>query len=144
MGRLRDLKKATEAYWGGKLSRDDLLQEGKRLRQEHWKIQKDAGVDVIPSNDFAFYDQVLDHIQLFGVCLLASCDMSLPMALTMFSLNRSSLRDTASTTFTLLTNTLPWVVVSRSPPRMARKPLMSPVWYDCSYCPGKRFSKCGC
>lgn len=67
MGKLRDLKKATEAYWGEKISRDDLLKEGKRLRLEHWKIQKDAGVDIIPSNDFAFYDQVLDHIQLFGV-----------------------------------------------------------------------------
>ncbi|CAK4034802.1 5-methyltetrahydropteroyltriglutamate--homocysteine methyltransferase [Lecanosticta acicola] len=66
MGRLRDLKKANEAYWGEKLSRDDLIAEGKRLREEHWKIQKDAGVDVIPSNDFAFYDHVLDHIQLFG------------------------------------------------------------------------------
>ncbi|KAL2013809.1 hypothetical protein VTN00DRAFT_1334 [Thermoascus crustaceus] len=67
MGKLRDLKKATEAYWGEKISREDLLKEGKRLRLEHWKIQKDAGVDIIPSNDFAFYDQVLDHIQLFGV-----------------------------------------------------------------------------
>ncbi|EEH43403.1 5-methyltetrahydropteroyltriglutamate-homocysteine S-methyltransferase [Paracoccidioides brasiliensis Pb18] len=66
MGRLRDLKKATEAYWAGKLSRDELLKEGKRLRLEHWQIQKKAGVDLIPSNDFAFYDQVLDHIQLFG------------------------------------------------------------------------------
>ncbi|KAF1347860.1 cobalamin-independent synthase [Delphinella strobiligena] len=66
MGRLRDLKKANEAYWGGKLSRDELLSEGKRLRLEHWKIQKDAGVDVIPSNDFAFYDHVLDHIQMFN------------------------------------------------------------------------------
>ncbi|KAJ6169453.1 hypothetical protein N7497_002296 [Penicillium chrysogenum] len=66
MGRLRDLKKATEAYWADKISRDELLAEGKRLRLEHWKIQKDAGVDVIPSNDFAFYDQVLDHHQLFG------------------------------------------------------------------------------
>ncbi|KAJ5814116.1 uncharacterized protein N7503_000866 [Penicillium pulvis] len=67
MGKLRDLKKATEAYWGGKISRDDLLAEGKRLRLEHWNLQKNAGVDAIPSNDFAFYDQVLDHIQLFGV-----------------------------------------------------------------------------
>ncbi|KAL9089831.1 MAG: hypothetical protein Q9159_002301 [Coniocarpon cinnabarinum] len=66
MGVLRDLKKATEAYWGGKLSQADLLAEGKRLRLEHWKMQKSAGVDIIPSNDFAFYDQVLDHIQLFG------------------------------------------------------------------------------
>ena len=66
IGVLRDLKKATEAYWSGKLSQADLLAEGKRLRLEHWKIQKNAGVDIIPSNDFAYYDQVLDHIQLFG------------------------------------------------------------------------------
>src|ERR1700761_478005 len=66
MGKLRDLKKATEAYWGGKLSSEELLAEGKRLRSEHWKIQKDAGVEIIPSNDFSYYDQVLDHIQMFG------------------------------------------------------------------------------
>ncbi|KAL1882676.1 hypothetical protein VTK73DRAFT_1588 [Phialemonium thermophilum] len=66
MGVLRDLKKATEAYWAGKISQSDLLAEGKRLREAHWKIQKDAGVDIIPSNDFSFYDQVLDHIQLFS------------------------------------------------------------------------------
>ncbi|KAL2887026.1 putative 5-methyltetrahydropteroyltriglutamate--homocysteine methyltransferase [Ceratocystis lukuohia] len=66
MGVLRDLKKATEAYWGGKISQADLLAEAKRLRLAHWKIQKDAGVDIIPSNDFALYDQVLSHIQDFG------------------------------------------------------------------------------
>jgi 5-methyltetrahydropteroyltriglutamate--homocysteine methyltransferase len=57
MGRVRDLKKATEAYWGGKSSRDDLLAEGKRLRAEHWGLIKKAGVDSIPSNDFAFYGE---------------------------------------------------------------------------------------
>ncbi|KAI6355962.1 homocysteine methyltransferase Met26 [Pyricularia grisea] len=66
MGVNRDLKKATEAYWGGKISQDDLLAEAKRLRLAHWQIQKDAGVDIIPSNDFALYDQVLSHIQDFG------------------------------------------------------------------------------
>lgn len=66
MGANRELKKATEAYWGGKLSQADLLSEAKRLRLEHWNIQKNAGVDVIPSNDFALYDQVLTHIQDFG------------------------------------------------------------------------------
>jgi 5-methyltetrahydropteroyltriglutamate--homocysteine methyltransferase len=66
MGVNRDLKKATEAYWGGKLSQADLLAEAKRLRLAHWKIQKDAGVDIVPSNDFALYDQVLTHIQDFG------------------------------------------------------------------------------
>lgn len=66
MGVNRDLKKATEAYWSGKLSQAELLAEAKRLRLAHWKIQKDAGVDIIPSNDFALYDQVLSHIQDFG------------------------------------------------------------------------------
>lgn len=68
MGANRELKKATESYWGGKLSQKELLSEGKRLRLEHWKIQKDSGIDIIPSNDFSYYDHVLDHIQLFGVC----------------------------------------------------------------------------
>ncbi|VUC22779.1 unnamed protein product [Clonostachys rosea] len=66
MGVNRDLKKATEAYWGGKISQADLLAEAKRLRLAHWKIQQDAGVDVIPSNDFALYDHVLNQIQDFG------------------------------------------------------------------------------
>ncbi|KAK4135395.1 cobalamin-independent methionine synthase [Trichocladium antarcticum] len=66
MGALRDLKKANEAYWADKISQADLLAEGKRLRLAHWKIQKDTGVDIIPSNDFAFYDHILDHIQLFN------------------------------------------------------------------------------
>ncbi|KAK7733067.1 methionine-synthesizing 5-methyltetrahydropteroyltriglutamate--homocysteine methyltransferase [Cytospora paraplurivora] len=66
IGANRDLKKATEAYWGGKISQDELLAEAKRLRLAHWKIQKDAGVDIIPSNDFALYDHVLSQIQDFG------------------------------------------------------------------------------
>ncbi len=61
-------RKLTNADWGGKISQADLLAEAKRLRLAHWKIQKDAGVDIIPSNDFALYDQVLSHIQDFGVC----------------------------------------------------------------------------
>lgn len=67
MGANRDLKKANEAYWADKLSRDDLLAEAKRLRLAHWQLQKDAGVDHIPSNDFSHYDHVLDHIQMFNV-----------------------------------------------------------------------------
>lgn len=67
---------STEAYWGQKISQADLLAEAKRLRLAHWKIQKDAGVDIIPSNDFALYDQVLTHIQDFGVSIpIASADL---------------------------------------------------------------------
>ncbi|KAI9761156.1 MAG: homocysteine methyltransferase Met26 [Chaenotheca gracillima] len=88
MGANRELKKATESYWGGKLSRDDLLAEGKRLRLEHWKIQKDAGVDVIPSNDFSFYDQVLDHIQLFGAIPERYAKYNLPAIDEFFAMGR--------------------------------------------------------
>lgn len=67
MGANRELKKATEAYWAGKTPIESLIETGKTLRAAHWKLQKDAGVDIIASNDFSFYDQVLDHIQLFNV-----------------------------------------------------------------------------
>ncbi len=83
MGVDRDLKKATEAYWGGKLSQKDLLAEGKRLRLAHWKIQKEAGIDVIPSNDFSYYDHVLDHIQLFGVSTTWKLSVGLSYLLTL-------------------------------------------------------------
>ena len=109
MGVLRDLKKATEAYWGGKLSREDLIKEGKRLRLEHWKIQKDAGVDVIPSNDFAFYDQVLDHIQLFGVSTFATC-FQVCLSNSFFRLLRNVIPNMVSI---LLMNILLWDVVTR-------------------------------
>ncbi len=60
IGKQRELKKACEAYWGGKISREALLAQGKANREENWKVQKAAGIDLIPSNDFSFYDQVLD------------------------------------------------------------------------------------
>ena len=93
MGINRDLKKATEAYWGGKLGQKELLEEGKRLRLEHWKLQKDAGVDIIPSNDFAFYDQVLDHIQLFGAVPQRYTQSKLDPIDEYFALGRGHQRD---------------------------------------------------
>ncbi|MFD2553843.1 5-methyltetrahydropteroyltriglutamate--homocysteine S-methyltransferase [Sphingobacterium tabacisoli] len=60
VGPFRELKKANEAYWAKKISADELLQTAKEIREANWKTQKDAGIDLIPSNDFSFYDQVLD------------------------------------------------------------------------------------
>lgn len=60
IGAERELKKACEAYWKGKISADDLEACGREMRKRHWATQRLAGVEVIPSNDFAFYDQVLD------------------------------------------------------------------------------------
>ncbi|MEJ5088697.1 5-methyltetrahydropteroyltriglutamate--homocysteine S-methyltransferase [Sphingobacterium faecium] len=60
VGAFRELKKANEAYWAKKISAQELLQAGLKIREGNWKTQKDAGIDLIPSNDFSFYDQVLD------------------------------------------------------------------------------------
>ena len=66
IGGQRELKKVTEAYWGGKASVDELLAKGKEIREHNWKLQQAAGVDIIPSNDFSYYDQVLDLSLLFN------------------------------------------------------------------------------
>ncbi|WP_276371095.1 5-methyltetrahydropteroyltriglutamate--homocysteine S-methyltransferase [Chryseolinea sp. H1M3-3] len=60
IGSQRELKRASENYWAGKSTLKNLLQVGKNLRHENWLLQKQAGIDLIPSNDFSFYDQVLD------------------------------------------------------------------------------------
>ncbi len=66
IGSQRELKKASELYWSGKLSVQQLLQTGKILRQQNWQLQKDTGIDLIPCNDFSFYDQVLDTSLMVG------------------------------------------------------------------------------
>jgi 5-methyltetrahydropteroyltriglutamate--homocysteine methyltransferase len=67
IGDMRQLKKAVEAYWKGQSSQDDLLNTGKELRAHNWKLQQKAGLDQVPSNDFSFYDQVLDMITTLGL-----------------------------------------------------------------------------
>ncbi|WP_313349219.1 5-methyltetrahydropteroyltriglutamate--homocysteine S-methyltransferase [Paracoccus sp. (in: a-proteobacteria)] len=66
IGARRELKTAVEAHWKGNLSADDLAAEGARLRAAHWQLQRDAGIEVIPSNDFSFYDHVLDMTAVLG------------------------------------------------------------------------------
>jgi 5-methyltetrahydropteroyltriglutamate--homocysteine methyltransferase len=66
MGALRQLKKSLEAYWQGKETEADLQRTASGLRRMHWGQQKEAGVDLIPSNDFSFYDHVLDTTAMVG------------------------------------------------------------------------------
>src|SRR6266550_674578 len=66
LGAHRELKRATEAYWGGKVPQTELLKTGAELRAAHWRLQRDAGMDLIPSNDFSCYDRVLDTCALVG------------------------------------------------------------------------------
>lgn len=60
IGSNRELKKACEQYWAGKTSLQELLEVGKTIRKQNWKLQQEAGIDLIATNDFSFYDQVLD------------------------------------------------------------------------------------
>ena len=66
IGSRRELKKACERFWAGDSSIEELLLVGKQIRRENWKIQQDAGIDLIPCNDFSFYDHVLDTNLMVG------------------------------------------------------------------------------
>ncbi|MCV4265806.1 5-methyltetrahydropteroyltriglutamate--homocysteine S-methyltransferase [Pseudomonas capsici] len=67
IGADRELKKALEACWKGDLDQDGLRATGRELRAAHWQLQKDAGIELLPVGDFAWYDQVLTHSLTFGV-----------------------------------------------------------------------------
>ncbi|GGI98291.1 5-methyltetrahydropteroyltriglutamate--homocysteine methyltransferase [Shewanella hanedai] len=59
IGRQRELKFAQEKYWRGELTQAELALVAKELRSTHWKWQAEAGVNLLPVGDFAYYDQVL-------------------------------------------------------------------------------------
>ena len=66
LGRQRELKFALEKYWAGQLSSGELLEVAARIRLEHWKVQKQCGIGLLPSNDFSLYDHVLDTSWMVG------------------------------------------------------------------------------
>ncbi|MBW8243998.1 5-methyltetrahydropteroyltriglutamate--homocysteine S-methyltransferase [Muricauda oceani] len=66
IGAHRELKRACEKYWSNKISLEDLVETGKSIRAENWKLQQEKGIDLVPSNDFSFYDQVLDTTLMVG------------------------------------------------------------------------------
>jgi 5-methyltetrahydropteroyltriglutamate--homocysteine methyltransferase len=66
IGEKRELKRAVEAYWAGRITEAELDLEAARLRTIHWRKQRAAGIDLIPSNDFSYYDQMLDTVALVG------------------------------------------------------------------------------
>ena len=66
IGPKRELKKALESFWAGKSTEKDLLAEAKILRKRAWKAQAALGIGSVPSNDFSFYDHVLDAACMVG------------------------------------------------------------------------------
>lgn len=66
IGHQRELKKATESYWSGKIPLRDLIQTGVLLRRHMWESQVQAGIQLPSSNDFSFYDRMLDMTCMLG------------------------------------------------------------------------------
>ena len=67
IGTLRELKFASEKYFRKEIDTAELLEAAKNLRKTHWNTQKKAGIDYISSNDFSYYDMLLDTAVLFGI-----------------------------------------------------------------------------
>ncbi len=88
IGTLRELKFASEKYFKGEIQSEDLLQKAQELRKTHWQTQKNAGITYISSNDFSFYDIVLDTATLLGIVPKRYKELNLPELDTYFAMAR--------------------------------------------------------
>ncbi|CAG8496768.1 881_t:CDS:2 [Paraglomus occultum] len=66
MGANRELKRLVESFWSDNITESTLLEGIRELRKDHWVLQKELGLNIIPSNDFSLYDHVLDHAFMVG------------------------------------------------------------------------------
>ncbi|KAL1932193.1 hypothetical protein VTP01DRAFT_9249 [Rhizomucor pusillus] len=66
VGAKRELKKLVESFWSGKISEQELGAGVRDIQAKHWKLQKEQGLEHIPSGDYTLYDRVLDTAQQFG------------------------------------------------------------------------------
>ncbi|WP_062643196.1 5-methyltetrahydropteroyltriglutamate--homocysteine S-methyltransferase [Streptomyces maremycinicus] len=62
----RELKKAVEGYWKGRVTADALRTTAAELRAANWRQLADAGLDEVPTGDFSYYDHVLDTSVMVG------------------------------------------------------------------------------
>lgn len=88
IGSLRELKFASEKYFRKEIEAAGLLETAKNLRKTHWMTQKNAGIDYISSNDFSFYDIVLDTAVLLGIVPERYKKLNLPELDTYFAMAR--------------------------------------------------------
>ncbi|WP_409236510.1 5-methyltetrahydropteroyltriglutamate--homocysteine S-methyltransferase [Streptomyces sp. PA5.6] len=62
----RELKKAVEGYWKGRVTADALRAASADLRRANWRELADAGIGEVPTGDFSYYDHVLDTTVMVG------------------------------------------------------------------------------
>jgi 5-methyltetrahydropteroyltriglutamate--homocysteine methyltransferase len=66
IGPNRELKRATEGYWAGRVTRAELESVAAEIRRSTWAELAANGLDSVPVNTFSYYDQVLDTAVLLG------------------------------------------------------------------------------
>lgn len=88
VGELRELKFVTEKYFRKEVSLEELQKTAKEIREKQWKLQKENGIDFISSNDFSFYDGVLDTAFLINTVSDEYKDLSLSKIDTYFAAAR--------------------------------------------------------
>ena len=88
IGTVRELKFASEKYFRKEIGVEELLQTAGTLKKTHWETQKAAGLDYISSNDFSFYDMVLDTAALLNIVPKRYRELNLPELDTYFAMAR--------------------------------------------------------
>jgi 5-methyltetrahydropteroyltriglutamate--homocysteine methyltransferase len=88
IGKDRELKFASEKFFAGEIDENALLKVAKNIRKEDLLKQKEAGITYISSNDFSFYDNVLDTAFLFNIIPQRYKDLGLSELETYFALAR--------------------------------------------------------
>lgn len=88
IGSLRELKFAEEKYFRNEISAEELVNTAKTLRTENLEVQKASGLDFVPSNDFSYYDGMLDTAVLLGAVPARYAQLGLSPLDTYFAMAR--------------------------------------------------------
>jgi len=80
IGEQRELKKVLESYWKGEVPFAEVERVGDELKRRHWSYQKEAGIDAVSVNDFSYYDQTLDMLDMLGLIPERFGDIEDPVA----------------------------------------------------------------
>ena len=88
VGNLRELKFATEKYFKHQISQERLQTVAKEIREKQWRLLKENKIDLIPSNDFSFYDTLLDSAALFNIIPSRYKELNLSDLDTYFAMSR--------------------------------------------------------
>lgn len=88
IGANRELKFAVESYFKNEITEEQLEETAKNLRKNYWTTQNEKGIDIIPSNDFSFYDNLLDTAYLLNIIPERYRELNLSKLETYFAMAR--------------------------------------------------------